>query len=164
MRDEDLGAVQHEVITLVHRDRLGAARVGPGARLGQPESAQHLPCGEQGDEPAFLLVRAEVDDRRCAERGMGADRDGVTGVDLGELVDDEDIGEVVHAGAAQLLGPGNAEQPQVGHAPHIVPGELTVVVILTRAGPHDLLREVAHHVADLEVVVREIQGVVHTEI
>src|SRR5216110_3395919 len=43
MRDEDLGAVQHEVVALVHRDRPGAARIRSGPGLRQPESAQHFP-------------------------------------------------------------------------------------------------------------------------
>src|SRR2546423_2803236 len=85
----------------------------------------------------------------------------MTGVDLGELVDDEDVREVVHTGAAQLLRPGNAEQPQVGHASHVVPGERAVAVVLARAGLHDLLCEVAHHVAELQVVIGEVEGVVH---
>src|SRR5205814_5722689 len=86
---------------------------------------------------------------------------GVTGVDLRELVDDEDVGEIVHAGAAQILRPGNTEQSQVGHAPHVVPRERAVAVVLRGARLHDLLREVAHHVADLEMVVGEVERVVH---
>ena len=95
---------------------------------------------------------------------MGADGDGVTGVDLGELVDDEDVREIVHAGPAQLLRPGNAEQSQVGHAPDVVPRERAVAVIAGRAGFHDVLREVAHHVAHLKMMVGEVERVVHAVI
>ena len=108
MRDEDLGAVQDVVVALVDRGGLGAAGVRSRAWLGQSESAQHLPRREERHEALLLFVGAEVHDRRGAERGVGADGDGVARVDLGELVDDRDVGEVIHARPAQLLGPGDA--------------------------------------------------------
>src|SRR5216683_6699254 len=78
-----------------------------------------------------------------------------------ELMDHHDVGEVVHAGPAQLLRPGNTEQAEVGHLSHVVPGELAGEVVTAGARLHDLLREVAHHVAHLEVMIGEVEGVVH---
>jgi len=85
----------------------------------------------------------------------------VARVDLRELVDHDDVGEVVHPGAAQILRPGDPEQAEVGHLLDVVPGEAALEVVATGAGLHDLLREVAHHVADLEVVLAEVEGVFH---
>src|SRR5213079_1884390 len=87
--------------------------------------------------------------------------DGVARVDLRELVDHHDVREVVHAAPTQLLRPRNAEQAEVGHLSHVVPGELTRQVVAAGARLHDLLREVAHHVAHLEMKVGEVEGVVH---
>src|SRR5439155_23533909 len=78
-----------------------------------------------------------------------------------ELVPHEDVGQIVHAGPPQLLRPGDPEQAQVGHPPHVVPGELAGKVVAAGARFDDLLREVAHHVAHLEVVIGEVEGVVH---
>src|SRR3989454_1938266 len=85
----------------------------------------------------LLRSRAEVDDRRRAQSGMGAHGDGVARVDLRELVDHHDVGEVVHAGPTQLLRPRNAEQAEVSHLSHVVPGELArqVVAAGRRAPP-----------------------------
>src|SRR5207248_714533 len=65
------------------------------------------------------------------------------------------------AACTAALRPRNAEQAEIGHLSHIVPGELTRQVVAAGARLHDLLREVAHHVAHLEVKVGEVEGVVH---
>jgi hypothetical protein len=53
------------------------AGVGAGPRLGEPEAAQHLSGGEERHEALLLLLGAEVDDRRGAERGVRGDGDRV---------------------------------------------------------------------------------------
>src|SRR5881296_2746922 len=126
-----------------------------------PDPGQHFPRREPGHVAPLLLLGPEIHDRRCAERGVGAHGDGVARVHLGELVDDDDVGEVVHPGAAELFRPGDAEQAELGHLLHVVPGELALEVVLACGRFHDLLGEVAHHVADLEVLVGEVEGVVH---
>ncbi len=161
--DEDLRTVQDVMVALLHRHGARAPGVRPRAGLGQPEPPQNLPGGEERDVALFLLRRAEVHDRRRPQSGMGAHGDGVARVDLRELVDHHDVGEVVHAGSTQLLRPRNAEQAEVGHLSHVVPGELTRQVVAAGARLHDLLREVAYHVANLKVKVGEVEGVVHAE-
>ena len=121
--DEDLGTVEQVVVALVHRGGGGAAGVAAGARLGEPEPAQHLARGEQRDVAPLLCLGAELHDRRGAEVGMGADGQGVAGIHLGQLVDRDVVGELVHPGPAQLLGPRDAEQPEVAHPLDVVPGE-----------------------------------------
>src|SRR3989475_12751611 len=89
---------------------------------------------------APLLLRGpEVHDGRGAERRVGAHRDGVAGVDLGELVDHDDVREVVHPRAAQLLRPGDPEQAGPGHLLDIGAGEAALEVVVTGAGLDDLL-------------------------
>ncbi len=149
------------MIAPIDRRRLGAARVGAGAGLGEPEAAKHLAGCQERHEPPFLLVGAEIHDRRRGERGMGTDRDRVTGVDLGELVDDRDVRQVVHSGAPQLLRPRNPEQPQLGHLLDIVPGEAAVEIVLAGGGLYDVLGEIADHLADLEMMVAEVERIMH---
>src|SRR6266850_1870122 len=146
--DEDLRAVQDVVVAAIDGGGLGAAGVRSGSRLGQPEPAQDFAAREQGHEPAFLLVGAEVHDRRRAERGMW---------------DDGDVRQVIHPRPTQLLGPWNAKQPELRHLLHIVPGEAAVEIILASAGSDDLLGEVPDHLADLEMVVGEVERIVHLE-
>ena len=107
--DEHLGAVEQVVVALVHRRGGGAAGVAPRAGLGQTEPAEHPARRQQRHVAPLLLLGAELDDRRGAQIGVGADGEGVAGVHLGHLVDGDVVGELVHAGAAQLLdGPSNS--------------------------------------------------------
>ena len=48
---------------------------------------------------------------------MRADREGVAGVHLGQLVQGDVVGELVHPRPAQLLGPGHAEEAELAHLP-----------------------------------------------
>ncbi len=121
--DEDLGAVEQVVIALVHRGRGGAAGIAAGARLGESEAAQHPARGEQRDVAPLLLLGAELHDGRGAEVGVGADGERVAGVHLGHLVDGDVVGELVHAGAAELLAPGHAQEAELAHGLDVFPGE-----------------------------------------
>src|SRR2546426_6628839 len=76
-------------------------------------------------------------------------------------MDHHDVGEVVHAGPAQLLRPGNTEQAEVGHLSHVVPGELAGEVVTAGARLYHPLRGGAHHVAHLEVMIGEVEAGVH---
>ena len=75
--DEDLRSVEHVVRILSHRGGAHAGGVASGARLGQPESAQHFPTRQERNVFLLLLPGSEVHDRRSAERGVSGDRDGV---------------------------------------------------------------------------------------
>ena len=88
---------------------------------------------------------------------MGADGERVARVDLGQLVDGDVVAELVHPGAAEVLAPGHAQQTQLTHRLHVFPGKLGGAVELARdrgdVGPGEL----AHHVADLIVVLGEVE-------
>ena len=137
--DEDLGAVEEVVVALVHRGGGGAARVAARAGLGEPESAQHPAGGQQRDVAPLLLLGAELDDRRGAEVGVGADGERVARVHLGHLVDGDVVGELVHPGAAELLAPRHAEEAELAHRLDVLPGEGGGPVELARDG-RDLAR------------------------
>ena len=65
------------VVAVAHGGRAGAAGVGAGVGLGEAEAAEHAAAGEQRHVALLLLVGAEVDDGRGAERGVR--RDGEAG-------------------------------------------------------------------------------------
>ena len=155
--DEDLGAVEQVVIALVHCGGGGAARIAAGARLGQAEPTEHLAGGQQRHVAALLLLGAELHDGRGAQVGVRADGERVTRVHLGHLVDGDVVGELVHAGAAQLLAPGHAEEAQLAHGLDVVPGEGGGLVQLPRnrgdLGPG----EIADHLANLVMLFVEVE-------
>ena len=159
--DEDLGAVEHVVVALVHRGGGGAAGIAARARLGQPEPAQHLARREQRDVALLLLLGAELHDRRGAEVGVRADGEGMTRVHLGHLVDGDVVGELVHPRPAQLLAPGHAEEAELAHLLDVVPGEGRGAVQLAGHGRHFRAGELAHHLAHLVVLLGEIEGEIH---
>ena len=149
------------MVALVDRGGGGAARVAARARLGEPEAAQHLAASQQRHVAAPLLLGAELDDRRGAEVGVGADGERVARVHLGHLVDRDVVGELVHPRAAQLLAPGHAEEAELAHRLDVLPGEGGGAVQLPRdrgdLGPGEL----ADHLADLVVVFGEVERIVH---
>src|SRR5256886_17515801 len=54
-----------------------------------------------------------------------------------------------------------SEQAELGHLPDVVPREAALEIVRPRARPDHLVREVAHHGADLMVVVAEVEAVLH---
>ncbi len=161
MGDEDLGAVQDEMVALVDGGGGRPAGVAAGARLGQAEPAQHLAGGEQRDVPPLLLLGPEFDDGRGAQVGMGADGERVAGIDLGQLVDGDVVGELVHPGPAELLRPGHAEQAEFAHFADVVPGKFRGAIEFAGDRGHLLPGELADHVAHLLVLLAEVEREIH---
>src|SRR2546430_17679897 len=54
-----------------------------------------------------------------------------------------------------------SETAELGHLPDVVPREAALEIVRPRARPDHLVREVAHHGADLMMVVGEVEAVVH---
>src|SRR5579862_7830263 len=71
------------------------------------------------------------------------------------------VAQRVETGAAKLLGPWNAHQAQLGHLLHVVPREFGVRVELRRDRRDFLLGEGADHLAHLQVLLGEVERVVH---
>src|SRR6185503_11583628 len=76
-------------------------------------------------------------------------------------VDYGDVRQIIHARAAQLFGPWNSEETELGHLLHIVPGEPALEVVGAGGRFDDGAGEVANHLAHLEMMLGEIQTVVH---
>src|SRR5712664_2025568 len=162
--DENLGAIQDVMVAAVDGGGLGAAGVRPGSGLRQAEAAQHRSSREQRHEPALLLGAAEVHDRGGTERRVGADGDGVARVDFRELVNDRDVGEVIHPRPAQPFRPGDSEETEISHLFDAIPREAALEIVLSGGRLEAGLAEVAPHLADLEMVVGEVERIVHPEI
>ena len=94
--DEALGAVEDEMVALVHGGRGGAAGVAAGAGLGEPEAAHDPPRREQRHILVPLLLGTELHQGRRAKVGMRADGEAVRRIDLGHLVDGDVVGDLVH--------------------------------------------------------------------
>ena len=149
------------MIALVDGGAGGAAGIAPRARLGEPEAAEHAPARKQRHVAPLLLLGAELDDRRGAEVGMGADGERVARVHLGHFVDGDVIGELVHPGAAEFVAPGHAQKAQLAHRLDVVPGEGGRAVQLAGDGSDARLRKLADHLSDLVMVLGEVKRIVH---
>jgi len=90
------------------------------------------------------------------------DRDGVRGVHLRHLVDDDHVAEQVEPGTADLFRPRNAEQPQLSHPLDGRPGKFSFRVALGSDGRNFIAREFAHHVADGDVLLGKVERVFHS--
>ncbi len=160
VRDEDLGAVDDPRAVTQLGGRARGARIGAGAGLGQAERGQPLSRCEGRQQLRALLVAAEEEDRHRAERGVSGDGDRDGGVDAGELLDRDRVRDGVAAGAAELLGEGNAHQPELGHLGDELVREARLAVELLGDGRDTLRRERPHRVPDQLVLGREIE--IHT--
>ena len=92
---------------------------------------------------------------------MGADGERMARVHLRHLVDRDVVGDLVHAGAAELLGPWHAEQAELAHRLDVVPGKSGSLIELARDRRDMVAGKLAHHFADLMVLLGEVEKVVH---
>ena len=137
-----------------------APGVGAGAGLGEAEAGEPLAGDQVGQPGLLLLVGAVGEDRVDAEADRGLERDPHRLVDPADLLDrDAEAGEVaVLAGAAVLLGRGEAEQPERAHLAHHVDREVVVAVPLRRVRRDLGLGEVADGTAELLVLAGQLEG------
>jgi hypothetical protein len=161
VRDEALRAIEDPAVALANGRGLRAARVGAGAGLGEAEAAEHLAAGEQREVATLLRLVPHVEDGRGAERRVGAHRDRVRRIHLGQLVDRQDVAEQVEASAADLFRPRHAQQPQFGHLRDALPQELAVGVEAGRDRGHLFAGELADHVPHGVVRLGEEERIVH---
>src|SRR5229473_620839 len=75
-RDEDLPAVDDEMVAIALRDRRDPGDVAAGVRLGDREGRDVL-SSDRRDQPfALLLFRPELEDGRRGHLGLDVDRHG----------------------------------------------------------------------------------------
>ncbi len=135
-----------------------ASEPAPGSVRPKPASAL---AGDQVRQPGLaLLVGAVLEDRVDAEADRGLEGDPDRLVDAADLLDrDAEAGEVaVLAGAAVLLGCGEAEQPERAHLAHHVDREVVVAVPLGRVRRDLGRREVADGTAELLVLAGQLKS------
>ncbi|MFN8016807.1 MAG: hypothetical protein U0P45_01655 [Acidimicrobiales bacterium] len=157
--DERLLAVDHPLVggLVEHGAGAGAAGIAAGFRLGEPEAAEG-PAGEQVRQPALLLLlRAEREDRVGAEPDARLQSDRRRLVDAGELLDGDAQGGEVRPRAAVLLREGQAEEAQLAHGQDRVGGERVVSVPRLGVGCDLGFGEVPHHLAELLLLVGEVE-------
>ena len=117
VRDVGLRAVDDVLVAVPHRARLDAGDVGAGVGLGDAEAEDLLALDRGHDPLLLLLLGAELEDRR--HRHVGVDRDAhreAAGQRAAHLLGEHEVGEVVAALAAVLLGYGEAEEAELAHA------------------------------------------------
>ena len=159
--DEQLGAVQHIMVALFFGNGLRAAGIRARPGLRQPEAAEHAARGQMGNESFLLLLRPKVHDGGRTEGRVSRNGDRVAGIHLGQLLDDDQVGRVVHARATEKLRPGRAQKPEFCHLFHGLPREPTVLVVFPCNGPDLLLRKMPNDLAHSAVVVGEIGKISH---
>ena len=104
----------------------------PGTGLGEAEAGERAAGDQVGQPLLLLLVGAEGQDRVDAEADGRLERDAHRLVDAADLLD-RDAQEVKSPSspiAAELLGRGEAHQPEVAHLVHDVGREVVVLVPL----------------------------------
>ena len=136
-------------------------RVAPAS---EPASASVSP-NAPSTSPAIIGTRYScfcasvpaVEERRRAEAHARFERDRHRRVDARELLDREAVREVVGAAAAVLLRERQPEQPELAHREHGVDGE-RVVAVPGLGVRRDLgFGELAHDVAELLLLGREVE-------
>ena len=118
-----------------------ASEPAPGSV--RPNAAERAARGEIGEPLALLLLGAEEEDRHRPERRVRGDRDRDRGVDPGQLLDRDRVGERVAAGAAVLLRDRDAHEPELGEPGDELVGEAVLAVELLGDRGDPLLGELA---------------------
>ena len=155
--DPVLLPVDHPLVAVA--DGVGPHRGGVAARLGlrEREGGRPLAAGAFGQEALLQLVGAEELDRQRAELLDHQDQ-GRGGAGLGDLLDRHLQDQGPGAGAAVLLGEGQAEDVVLGEQLAHVPRVLAFAVDLAGARRDLLLRQPAHHVAQVARLLRDLVG------
>src|SRR5688572_10284504 len=84
-------------------------------------------------------------------------------IHFGELVDHDHVADQVEAGPSEVLGPRNAEQPQLSHLPDTVPGKGGLFIVLGGNRRDLVASELPYHLAHLMMLFAEVERVVHDD-
>ena len=160
--DEDLGAVDDELIAFPPVGRRHARRIAPCVRLGEQDAAD-LAAGRQvGEVGRLLLLTAERDDRIAGEGAVRGNENPAGPTCLGDLFHYEDVREDVQPCALVLLGD---EAPQEAHCAHLgdqLVGDGVLPVDIDGNRLDLVLSEVTHRIAKHFVVLTQFK--IHTDI
>ena len=120
----------------------------------RPKQPSFSPVASCGSQWFFLLVGAEGVDGVHDQRRLHADEAANAGVAALELLRDEAVFDVGHAGAAVALD-GRAEEAELAHGLDEFAREAAVAVALLDDGDEVVFDEIAGGVAGEELVFRE---------
>ena len=126
IRDEDLGAVQHIVVTPVFRLCFQALCIGSRTRFRQAECPKVFPAGKLGYIGLFLFFRTEIKDRIRADRRMDRQDDPDGGAHPRQLMDGNDVGSEIHSCASILFRDRDSHQSELCHLVQDLPGEFPI--------------------------------------
>ena len=129
----------------------------PASGSVRPNAASRLPGAELRQPLLLLLVGPPEVDRHRPERGVGGHRDRDRGVDPGQLLDRERVGERV-ARRRRRTPPGrDAHQPELAHLRDELVGEGLGRGRAPRRGRDLVAGEVADGVAEQALLVVEVE-------
>ena len=126
--DPHLGAVEHVAVALPVGAQAHGDHVGAGAGLAHGQGADALAADQPGQVGALLRRGAVAADLVDAEVGMGPVAEPHRGRGAADLLHRHHVLQIAHAGAAQVLLDGDAEQAQVPHLAPQIGGEFVVAV------------------------------------
>ena len=139
--DEDLVAVEDVVVAVAAGRGAYPGRIAAGARLGEGEAAELPARGQGGEEFLLLLLGAELQQGVADQGVVDREDDPGGGADPADLLDDEAVGDRVHAGAAVLLRHRHSGEAELAGLIEKGARELAALVDLLGAGTDDLLGE-----------------------
>ena len=134
------------------------AGVGAGLGLGQRERAEMLAARERRHEARPLLLRPEGEQRQRRRARVHRDGDADARVGARELLEHEDVGEEVGAGAAVLLRHADAHQAELGELREDLAREAMLAIPLGGVRLDLLPREVAGQRLDLLLLRRRARS------
>ena len=163
--DPHFRAVENVAVAALFGAQFHADHVRPRARFGHRQGADMLARNQFRQVARFLCGAGAAVDLVDAKVGVGAVGEADGGGRAADLLHRHDMFEIAHAGAAILLGGGDAEQAERAHLAPEVGGKVVRLVDGGRAR-RDLLRGEAHrrvaqHVrrlAEVEIELRDAVG------
>ena len=123
----------------------------------RPKVASFSPVAWGTSQRCFCSSVPPLEEGEGVEADVDAHGDAEEGVDVLEFVAGEGEADVVEAGAAVALGDGEAEDAELTHLPQDFGVELGVGVPPLDVGGDFAGGELADHVADLDLLVGELE-------
>ncbi len=153
-RHPELRAIEDVVIAITPRQAADAGDIGTRVRLTERKRAERLTRRHAGQPALALLIVAEFGDQP-AHHIVDGEPDGGGHIGLGDLLIDDGAGQPRELRAAILLRDECARQPQLAQRRKEFTREVAFLVPLFGVRRDLLLREFAHQVAYLLLLVIE---------
>ena len=152
--DEDLAAIDHDLIAVRAEARAHAGRVRARIRLGDRQRAEPA-FRDRGQQPLPLLLCAEIDQRLHAMEGGRVD-DAGRGAGLADHLHCRDIEAEAHRRAAVGLRDKQPVQPERVQRLDVLPGELAAAVRVIGVRTDYVLTDAAHLIEHQPLVLAPV--------